>query len=85
MNADVTETIDPSKYYSIRQMWKMKVFDWIHSYPAYKRFVQRDAQKETRLLETIITGNSSATRYLIKGSAIIKVQELAKTGYTFEF
>lgn len=67
--------IKPNTYYSLRQIFKLKVFPWIHSFVTLRRLVKKDIEKETNLFKAIIIGQGRGTRYKIKGQTLIDLLE----------
>ena len=73
-------TIDPEKYYTLRQLKTLNLFPWLKSYYSYRKVILRDMQNETHLLNTVVSGEKTSTRYYVKGSAIIELQKQIKQG-----
>ena len=75
--------INPNKYYSLRQIFKLEIFTWIKSFTTLRRLVRRDIEKDTNLFKAIIVGQGRGTRYKIKGQILIDVLEkIEKEGLT---
>lgn len=72
--------IEDNKYYSIKQLYNLKVFPWNISYGALKRLVRNHKSK----FKPIMFGTGTGRRYLIKGKNILDIQEKLKKGYDFE-
>jgi hypothetical protein len=75
--------IKENDYYSILQLYNLKVIKWLDSYSSLKRLVKRDISNGNKIFKVIRTGNGNGTRYLIKGYTIIKLIEELKKGKIF--
>lgn len=75
--------VKPESYYSIRQVHQMGVFKWAATYETLRNHIKRDVIKGNNTFYAIKTGSGTGTRYLIKGSTILNLQQEVKQGKVF--
>lgn len=79
-----TKEINPEKYYSIHQIWKMDALPWIKSFVTLRNLVVQDIEKYGgQKFKAIRTGQGNGTRYNIKGEHLIElIERMNREGFT---
>ena len=60
--------LDPEKYYTINELYKLHVFPWCRSYSTLKRYLLKHREE----LDPYIEQHAMKQTYLFKGSNILK-------------
>lgn len=76
---NITNKIEPNKYYSIRQT--AKLIPWIHSKPTLQKIIHTDIdENKNQLFKTFVLKRNKQKRYYIKGAHILEVMKKMKSG-----